>query len=653
MPLLPPLFGIGSEESDDDESYDEEEINEAQTFTDLCTEIATREPIDSQTKEDLIMLSNTLDRNGLEHLRHVVATDIDLATLLHDTKFSPPSKFWEEYQAVLKKIRAWFGRVRSQITSTEAVIQRLKKASTEGEDESDEISGLLPVMVDQLKQAHHYVEELYKLRAVWTEKVCKLRSLQLRAYELRDVASREMTIQQTEEDLAAWYLKKHRSMDLVPLICREGMHQTGQHHFTCILSGDMHPSILATVLSWLRPDDLPHWKPVRVKYIWNNIQTRDFHATLEVWDNFHHPQKAFVTPQTPYSAPASTPKRKVLPASLTMTDGHLLMKSVHNLSYNVLRVPIVGAWVAASIPAARSVCNGDYSALLEGSQNCTGHWFGNGMVVLTTSVSHAAQWARQWTTDITEGMCLLYCYVILGHVHTVTSEDIVKYRHLNADSLRDYTGLYVRLNLDKATEVGHLAGGSSDYDELAMRSTSHILPRFMIELTIADETDPAPPSPSSQPPPLPFKIDDWEVEDVNRWISTLYLGKDYSRLVVQHHITGAVLSTMGEHDWEQVGVDRFGDRRTLVVQARRCALLAQQQTLKSLAVSEAKWEPEVWEKRRNIASTFVPQVPASIRTSYETPVLAEAPPPAPFIRSQYASLQGEAKEVFGSSLFGT
>jgi len=54
------------------------------------------------------------------------------------------------------------------------------------------------------------------------------------------------------------------------------------------------------------------------------------------------------------------------------------------------------------------------------------------------------------------------------------------------------------------------------------------------------------------------------VDEVIEWMSRLNLSKNYSPLLKEHNINGIVLKTMTKEDWNTIGINVFGDVRTLL-----------------------------------------------------------------------------------------
>jgi len=133
-------------------------------------------------------------------------------------------------------------------------------------------------------------------------------------------------------------------------------------------------------------------------------------------------------------------------------------------------------------------------------------------------------------------------------------------------------------------------------DELVVFQEAQTLPLFLIycqsepvckEFTIQEQPIIEPPQPSPQTlsveklTPIPQNPDpkpspqtpsvekptssdphEWSPEQVAEWSKTLGLKNDYSSLFLDNYITGTVLLSLTESDWQALGVTLFGDKRT-------------------------------------------------------------------------------------------
>lgn len=79
------------------------------------------------------------------------------------------------------------------------------------------------------------------------------------------------------------------------------------------------------------------------------------------------------------------------------------------------------------------------------------------------------------------------------------------------------------------------------------------------------EVPKAPPTPSNE---LPDDFQEWDVERVVQWFSTLKLTKDYSETIRREGIDGTVLSVMQPEDFKSIGIN-FGDAKKLDMRVAR------------------------------------------------------------------------------------
>jgi hypothetical protein len=100
-------------------------------------------------------------------------------------------------------------------------------------------------------------------------------------------------------------------------------------------------------------------------------------------------------------------------------------------------------------------------------------------------------------------------------------------------------------------------GQPHKYDEIVIFQEAHILPKFIVHLQRKLQPTPSLSSPTKAP-------SSWTIDEVINWMKTLELSQDYSKLIKDANIKGAALKTMKtSQDWQELGVQVFGDRRIL------------------------------------------------------------------------------------------
>ncbi len=66
-----------------------------------------------------------------------------------------------------------------------------------------------------------------------------------------------------------------------------------------------------------------------------------------------------------------------------------------------------------------------------------------------------------------------------------------------------------------------------------------------------------------QEQPLRKNVIDWTVDEVIVWLATLNLVGDYTHVFKSQGINGYVLSSLTEIDLSELGIEKFGDKRTI------------------------------------------------------------------------------------------
>jgi len=130
-------------------------------------------------------------------------------------------------------------------------------------------------------------------------------------------------------------------------------------------------------------------------------------------------------------------------------------------------------------------------------------------------------------------------------------------------------------------------GEEHQYTEMVVFESSQMLPHYIVELQPSLPRNPPamlPPTLTSQdsvaatitstPTPTTTSSDnqkakpvnEWRVDEVCDWVSTLsFLSKPYKEELTTNNITGKVLKSMSKQDWKEVGVKKFSDIRTLIL----------------------------------------------------------------------------------------
>lgn len=68
--------------------------------------------------------------------------------------------------------------------------------------------------------------------------------------------------------------------------------------------------------------------------------------------------------------------------------------------------------------------------------------------------------------------------------------------------------------------------------------------------------------------PPPMRLNEWTVEQVVRWVSTIPLAPEVENILLDNAINGAVLESLSEQDLLAMGIEKFGWRRQLLLSRR-------------------------------------------------------------------------------------